>query len=260
MDVTASALSFVGPKMKLMAQLPPDMGIEIFWEWGSEDYWKRMLPVLLYGRTGNFSIHAPMAGEDISRPEENTAEQFDRLCRPFEVYHRFNSRFYVIHTNGSLPINISELDLEDRRKRSVDRIWEFHRICQTEDIKLVVENVGRNAQGTCLFGQSDFLSLFRQIPDLYCLLDTGHALLSDIDIPTVQRELRGQIAAYHLHDNNGVADQHLRIGAGVFDWKKWAEAYRLYTPASEVVLEYDGISEASVYQDDQFWLRKELSL
>ena len=40
MDFTVSALSFVGPKMKWMAQLPKDMGIEIFWEYGSEDYWK----------------------------------------------------------------------------------------------------------------------------------------------------------------------------------------------------------------------------
>ena len=44
MDFTVSALSFVGPKMKWMAQLPKDMGIEIFWEYGSEDYWKQMLP------------------------------------------------------------------------------------------------------------------------------------------------------------------------------------------------------------------------
>lgn len=42
MDFTVSALSFVGPKMKWMAQLPKDMGIEIFWEYGSEDYWKQM--------------------------------------------------------------------------------------------------------------------------------------------------------------------------------------------------------------------------
>ena len=66
MDFTVSALSFVGPKMKWMAQLPKDMGIEIFWEYGSEDYWKQMLPVLLSERSGAFSIYGPSVCEDIS--------------------------------------------------------------------------------------------------------------------------------------------------------------------------------------------------
>lgn len=170
MDFTVSALSFVGPKMKWMAQLPKDMGIEIFWEYGSEDYWKQMLPVLLSERSGAFSIHGPSVCEDISQAG-NTEAIMKRLCRPFDVYHQFHSRFYVLHTNGKMPPNLTPEESAQRRAIALERIAAFQERCTASDVTLVVENVNGAPGIPPLFSQTDFLDIFKQLPDLLCLLD-----------------------------------------------------------------------------------------
>ena len=255
MDFTVSALSFVGPKMKWMAQLPKDMGIEIFWEYGSEDYWKQMLPVLLSERSGAFSIHGPSVCEDISQAG-NTEAIMKRLCRPFDVYHQFHSRFYVLHTNGKMPPNLTPEESAQRRAIALERIAAFQERCTASDVTLVVENVNGAPGIPPLFSQTDFLDTFKQLPDLLCLLDTGHALMSQMDISAIQKTLGSRIFAYHVHDNDGTADQHKRIGQGVCDWTEWAAHYRQYTPSAEIVFEYDGLPQVSVYQEDQLYLEK----
>lgn len=166
MDFTVSALSFVGPKMKWMAQLPKDMGIEIFWEYGSEDYWKQMLPVLLSERSGAFSIHGPSVCEDISQAG-NTEAIMKRLCRPFDVYHQFHSRFYVLHTNGKMPPNLTPEESAQRRAIALERIAAFQERCTASDVTLVVENVNGAPGIPPLFSQTDFLDIFKQLPDLF---------------------------------------------------------------------------------------------
>ena len=60
MEFSVSALSYIGPKTKRMKRLSPEMGVEIFWDWGNEDFWKGVVPELMQDRTGKFSIHGPM--------------------------------------------------------------------------------------------------------------------------------------------------------------------------------------------------------
>lgn len=55
----------------------------------------------------------------------------------------------------------------------------------------------------------------------FCL-DTGHALLGGQEILRTMRILGDRICAFHVHDNNGISDQHLAPYWGVMDWGRFA--------------------------------------
>ena len=54
----------------------------------------------------------------------------------------------------------------------------------------------------------------------FCL-DTGHMLLLHKDISRAIRQLGSHLKALHIHDNNGVEDQHLGPYMGVQDWDRF---------------------------------------
>ena len=59
----------------------------------------------------------------------------------------------------------------------------------------------------------------------FCL-DLGHALLLGKDIKRVMVQLGSRIQAFHIHDNNGVDDQHIAPYMGILDWDRFVEGLR----------------------------------
>lgn len=59
----------------------------------------------------------------------------------------------------------------------------------------------------------------------FCL-DTGHLLLTGLDVLKAMTKLGGRIKAFHVHDNNGWDDQHLAPYMGRLDWKRFEEGLR----------------------------------
>ena len=110
-----------------------------------------------------------------------------------------------------------------------------------------------------MFDQGQFLQLFRDIPDMNCVLDVGHALVTGMDIPTVQRELGSRICAYHLHNNDGKRDTHARLRDGIMDWASFAQNAARYTPDATGVLEYMTEMDMAIFRDDAAYLEQLLS-
>ena len=54
----------------------------------------------------------------------------------------------------------------------------------------------------------------------FCL-DTGHLLLLGKDIKNAMIQLGDRIECFHVHDNNGVEDQHMPPYTGKFDWDRF---------------------------------------
>ena len=59
----------------------------------------------------------------------------------------------------------------------------------------------------------------------FCL-DTGHLLLVGGDIKNAMVKLGDRISAFHVHDNNGINDQHLAPYMGVQDWDAFVEGLK----------------------------------
>lgn len=53
--------------------------------------------------------------------------------------------------------------------------------------------------------------------------DTGHALLCGLDMRDMLVKLGDRIRAFHVHDNNGIDDQHLAPYMGILDWNRFIQ-------------------------------------
>ena len=258
MHISVSSLGFCGPDIYGMCALAPELGIEIFCDWGGEGYWERILPEIMRDRTGKFSIHAPFQGLalDMSLADDEAA-MYAFLKQPFRLYHTYEADFYVIHTNGPYADKPTAEQRAERLKRVEERLARLNDICTREGVNMLVENLAFGHGKHTLCDQQDFLKLFENNPDLNCIVDTGHALLANLDIFAIQQALGSRLKAYHVHDNDGVADAHERIATGQMDWKRFGEGARLYTPDAVHVMEYNRGVTASIedYMEDARTLR-----
>ncbi len=59
----------------------------------------------------------------------------------------------------------------------------------------------------------------------FCL-DVGHAQLVGRDIRAFILELGPNLSCFHIHDNDGVSDQHLFPYMGIMDWERFCDAVR----------------------------------
>ena len=251
MRYSISACSFYKLMTRKLLNMPQDFGVEIFYEYGSQDMWNSFMAELSDHGFDGFSIHAPFAFVDITAQCDET-KLFDTLKRPFDLYHRYNGEFYVLHTYGAYGCSEEGNQRADCRARSLERLQKFNEICKAEGVRLGAENL---CDGKIpLYNEEQFLNLFDQVPDMSCVLDVGHALVAKMNIANLQRCLGERICAYHLHNNDGISDQHERLQSGVMDWKAFAENCVLYTPEAVGVLEYLKCQDFAVYEEDRAYL------
>ena len=108
-------------------------------------------------------------------------------------------------------------------------------LARSQGVELLVENMPFTEQ---IMDQEAFLQTFGPEKHLRFLIDTGHAILNHWDMAAVMEELGCRIRAYHVHDNYGDFDAHLKVGEGPADWRKFFRDYKAYTPDARLVLEY----------------------
>ena len=103
-------------------------------------------------------------------------------------------------------------------------------------VTICLENMFASYRGKCLEACcSDIDTACRYIDTLndmagqkcfgFCL-DTGHLLLLGKDIKTAMAKLGDRIEAFHVHDNNGISDQHLAPYMGIQDWNRFVEGLK----------------------------------
>ena len=82
----------------------------------------------------------------------------------------------------------------------------------------------------------------------FCL-DTGHLLLVGKDVRQAMRQLGDRLEAFHIHDNNGIEDQHMAPFTGVLDWDRFVEGLRELHCAKPLNFETHGVAERFTHPD-----------
>ncbi len=241
MNFTVSNCCFPADAILGMATLPPEFGIEIQIEYGTDYYWKCALSRLMKDRTGGLSIHGQFFDIDLSAEDLDEKELFDYYLWAFELYNRYGAEHFAIHPDGKITAPKTEAEIAQMRLRATDRIARVTELAKREGVNLLAENLRPKGYGM-VFDQNHFVELFDQIPDLNCLIDTGHMYLSGWDFHAVLSQLSNRIRSYHINDTFGLEDEHLPVGRGRIDWGAFFADYKKYTPNAEMVLEYKGTS------------------
>jgi sugar phosphate isomerase/epimerase len=104
-------------------------------------------------------------------------------------------------------------------------------------VTLLVENVGTDVKGDKLLDQQEFTDLCKE-KNFDVLIDVGHAHANSWDIKRLITDLKTQIRAFHLHNNDGVHDLHNRITDGTMNFEEIVLNIRAEVPDAELVIEY----------------------
>lgn len=239
MNFSVSNSCFPADSFGNMAALPKEFGIEVQIELGTEFFWKTNLARVMDGRTGGMSIHGQFVHIDLSAKDMPEQEVFDYYKWGFDMYNRYNATHFVIHPDGKLEAPATPAEVADRRTRALERIGKLSDMAKAQNVNLLVENLRPKGYGM-IFDEKEFIELFDQLPQVGCLIDTGHMRLSDWNFTNVLSKLADKIFAYHINDTYGLLDEHKPVGQGVIDWAAFFKDYKTYTPKADMVLEYKG--------------------
>ena len=167
--------------------------------------------------------------------EEIRYKSIALASQALEITSRFNMRHYAVHAGMRVDPNPSELgsqflarDLVDEKismNLFIESITSLTHLAKRLGVELLVENHVSNLQNLEVYGENVFLlSSLDQILSFYneygaetrLLLDVGHLNVSSNALGFSKIEafqtLHGRIGGYHLHDNDGVSDQHNAFG------------------------------------------------
>lgn len=243
--------------MRSVAPFRGQAGIEFFLHTHSSRYMGLMenVPSWLEGLPA--AAHGPFIGIDATSPQ-GSKEQKDLLQAyryAFNMTKRLQSSHLVVHTHQRV---IEPWEKEQAQRDCFNNLKLLSDMGEDAGVTLAIENLGIQRRGVSLFDQTDFQELFQRFPKADCLIDTGHLLVAGWNMAEVLCALSKKIRGYHLHDNDGRADSHLRIGKGRFDFPAFFSLYRRYTPEADITLEYSdcrGITAQDIQDDLAYVLR-----
>lgn len=189
------------------------------------------------------TLHGPYY-EVEAASKEGTPENdyfFETYRQAFGIYHAFNARSLVTHTN---QYAFEESDREKMLFYSEKSMYKLATMAEEADVNLLIENVGEPAHDNVLYDQETFIKLFDKLPtSVGALIDIGHAMVNDWDIFAVIDALGTRIRGYHIHNNDGTRDQHLPLFTPGLKYSrekmvKLLKHMENKTPNAEWILEY----------------------
>jgi hypothetical protein len=229
-------------------------GIEIFAMRGHFDYGSAQHARELASWFGSHegvtlqSMHAPMFASGqwghIDSPELNIAgrdrkeriEAMDEIKRAIEVAEVLPFRFLVLHvgTHG-------ERFDEHKFEGAMSSIEHLHAFAKPLGVGLLLENIPNE-----LTAPEKLVELIHTLhfDDIGVCLDLGHAHI-DAGVEAAIETLKPLIRSVHVHDNQGMKDEHLWPGAGTIDWKQAMELLAAAPQVPALVLEVAGDPEGN---------------
>jgi sugar phosphate isomerase/epimerase len=167
-----------------------------------------------FAQTGfRFTVHSPyqdinIASSDLRRRKASVAAVKESIRNA----SKFDSLNVVVHPGSSDGSSSIDQSFETNCE-SLMELWDYS--CSLGQRMAVENDILR--EGGLLVRPTDFRRLFALVGSrLPVLLDVGHANISGT-LREFVRTMSSDLAELHIHDNEGVLDQHLGIGRGTTD-------------------------------------------
>jgi sugar phosphate isomerase/epimerase len=170
------------------------------------------------------SLHAPIvqalkngkwvgAFSNASRGELSRKTALDEAAAAIAVAQRIPYRYLVVHLGMPTTERVDANDNQpDVARRSVEEIVEKAALANVRVALEVIPNSLSSAEALAHLIEEDLDGL-----DVGVCLDYGHAHLMG-DLGEAVEALSGHLWTTHVHDNDGMRDEHLVPYAGTIDW------------------------------------------
>jgi sugar phosphate isomerase/epimerase len=171
-----------------------------------------------------YTLHSPFADINIASPSKPLLNAIlRRLRQSIGWASDLNARLWVLHPGLVTGISMFYPGME--WKQNIQSIQDLLKFAGDYGVNVGLETMpGR--YGFIMKNTEDFLRFYRESGlEMGIVLDTGHANLEG-QIESYLRAFPSKIVHIHASDNLGETDQHLGIGYGRIDWKRFAETLK----------------------------------
>jgi sugar phosphate isomerase/epimerase len=194
---------------------------------------------------GHTSPHLPIASAFDGLRDR--AHEILREC--FAVFAEVGAEVVNVHPDRMPTVIAADVVIA----RNAEAVASLAEDADNAGVRLMVENMGRS-----FATPEELRPLFGAAPAAGFHLDVGHAHLGRrADEPNRTAALldafRDRLAHVHVHDNLGVDDLHLPLGAGTIDWPEIARALRRSGYDGTVTLEIFSREPAQVETSRRKW-------
>ncbi|MDO5146665.1 MAG: sugar phosphate isomerase/epimerase [Eubacteriales bacterium] len=212
------------------------LGVELFPLFHKEGFEDDLNACIPHLENRPICFHGPYHLVEHSAPKGSEKyEEAMRLTEKTAKYcKKLNSSHFVFHHNNCVVH-------DEEKERMIQTSCENYRVIEEmlcrDGIRIVVENAGVKDRKNMLFDMDEFIDLCKK-ENYAVLVDIGHAHANGWDLRRLIEELKGQIVAYHLHNNDGVHDSHKRLHDGSLDFDRFLDCMMELTPEADLVIEY----------------------
>ncbi len=160
-----------------------------------------------------YAVHAPCTDLNIACIREPIRRASVELVgQMLDACHRIEAGVMVLHP-GYFTYSSDIAQALDSLSRSLEEMEAF---TEETDVKICIENM-----------PADWNCFVFRYPDLdlkthHLALDIGHAATTG----RLDEFLEMPVSHFHIHDNNGLSDEHLPVGSGSIDFKAIGSALR----------------------------------
>lgn len=181
----------------------------------------------------NYQAHAPFPSHLSSAPEYNDVilQMLENMIRGCDF---MDCRNLIVHPFfNAYP---QRMDAETEWALNIERYSKLIPTAKQYGVTICLENMfikRRDKVYAACCSNIDtacrYIDTLNGIAGEKCFgfcLDTGHYLLIGGDIKEAMMKLGDRISAFHVHDNNGLSDQHLAPYMGVQDWDRFVEGLK----------------------------------
>lgn len=215
----------------------PDFGVEFSAFTHSESFWDT-LSALVPKISCPMTFHGPYAKIEATSPLDSEAhrwlmESYDRV---FALAAANGVRHIVFHYS---QLQFAPEEIPEAQKNAYQVMRDLTALAKKYGVNFVIENLCRQKSGTHLFTNEEYFQIFENIPDALSLIDIGHANVNGLDMEKFLALNGKRVKGIHVHNNDGLSDQHLDYHHGTADIRQVLHWVGQYTEDTNVVIEYE---------------------
>lgn len=219
------------------SQKNPDFGIEFTAFTHSDSYWKK-LSEKVPQMTCPLTFHGPYV--QIEATSDMDSEEHKWLMESYKKVFALaaaNKVRHVVFHYSQLQFNVEELGAKQKNAYYVMRA--LTQLASEYGVHFVIENLCRQKEKTHLFTNDEYFQIFENIPQAEALIDIGHANVNGLDIEKFLCMYGSRVKGFHVHNNDGISDQHIDYHKGTADIRQIMHWVGKYTTDANIVLEYE---------------------
>ena len=168
-----------------------------------------------------WQTHGPWRWPSKDDTEEDRAERMEKMKKSNHLTSLIGCKYWIVHP--IMPHAIYERKDPEKSKSTWDInrtfLRELIRVAHEENVIICLENMPMPEFS--LGKVEDIIKFVKEMddPNFKICLDTGHAAVTKESVGDAVRAIgKDLLATLHVHDNNGIHDQHRLPYFGVIDW------------------------------------------